>query len=188
MKPNSPSGCNRQGFTLVELLVALGVGMYIVGLAFAALSFISKAIRRADILAAKTDAAQQLILWSMMERASNLNSVPLMTARTGGIMGVSAHLSLYQSYILTQTTSITAITSAITGDKITVKTPMEIYINQPVCAFDLADPTTPPITGTITNISTGSGSTKFTVSFTGPKVGWTVGAYEILYAPRMSKP
>lgn len=55
----------RRGFTLVELLVSLAVGMLVVQVAFISFFFIHKYIRRIERVDASNQTAQAAVLWAI---------------------------------------------------------------------------------------------------------------------------
>lgn len=56
---------HRSAFTLVELLVALAVGMLVIQIAFIAFFFIQKYIRRIERIDAMNLVAQSAVLWTI---------------------------------------------------------------------------------------------------------------------------
>lgn len=55
----------RRGYTLVEMLVALGVGMVVMQIAFTSFFFIQKFVRRIDRVDGMNQVAQAAVLWSI---------------------------------------------------------------------------------------------------------------------------
>jgi hypothetical protein len=55
----------RCGYTLTEMLVALGVGMVVMQIAFTSFFFIQKFVRRIDRVDGMNQVAQAAVLWSI---------------------------------------------------------------------------------------------------------------------------
>ncbi len=55
----------RRGYTLTEMLVALGVGMVVMQIAFTSFFFIQKFVRRIDRVDGMNQVAQAAVLWTI---------------------------------------------------------------------------------------------------------------------------
>lgn len=55
----------RHGYTLIEMLIALGVGMVVMQIAFTSFFFIQKFVRRIDRVDGMNQVAQAAVLWSI---------------------------------------------------------------------------------------------------------------------------
>lgn len=75
-----------RGFTLTEMLTALAVGMFVLNIAFASFFFTQKFIRKTEMLGAKNDCAQALMLWVQTGRAKAGVDFPD-TAQFRGVRG-----------------------------------------------------------------------------------------------------
>lgn len=71
-----PSNRTRKAFTLTEMLTALAVGMFVLNIAFASFFFTQKFIRKTEMIGAKNDCAQALIMWTMTGRAQAISMDP----------------------------------------------------------------------------------------------------------------
>lgn len=56
---------HRRGYTLTEMLVALGVGMVVMQIAFTSFFFIQKFVRKIDRVDGMNQVAQSAILWTI---------------------------------------------------------------------------------------------------------------------------
>jgi prepilin-type N-terminal cleavage/methylation domain-containing protein len=54
-----------KAFTLIELLVAMSIGLIIMNVAFTALYFTRKFVRKGEVIGAKNDAMQSMMIWCM---------------------------------------------------------------------------------------------------------------------------
>jgi prepilin-type N-terminal cleavage/methylation domain-containing protein len=63
----------RRAFTLIEMLMALGVGMLVVNVAFAAFVVDQKLIRRIETISAEDSVARSMVLWSLTRPTQGTN-------------------------------------------------------------------------------------------------------------------
>lgn len=111
-----------RGFTLTEMLTALAVGMFVLNIAFASFSFTQKFIRKTEVLGAKNDCAQALMMWVQSGRAKA--GVPFPdTAQFRGVMGRiadtdGAGTDYYDLIIFTEV----AATATTSGSNRTIRT------------------------------------------------------------------
>ena len=195
MQANNLPFSTKSGFTLVELLVALGVGMYLVSLAFVSLTFISKAIKRNEMLVARNDAAQQMLLWSLANRTNPLSNQP---NKTNAFLTTTANTdfatTMQRAFILSGTANLTAYVPATKN--LTVANPVELFYNQPVMLWQTTSSS--PINwlnGTVSKLYSPKNFEMIQLESAGaapptaPAVpsNWIVGGYEMLYAPQFKK-
>lgn len=96
----------RHGFTLVEVMVATAVGMYITGSAFFCISMANKAVNRCYVMADRRSNLEMMLNWSMTYKSnSTLGELPILTSGTrkttiviGGLQQFRAASDLYNLY------------------------------------------------------------------------------------------
>jgi hypothetical protein len=55
----------RAGFSMIELVVAMGVGLFVINVAVGSFFFNQKMIHRIETIGAKNEVAQDAVLWAM---------------------------------------------------------------------------------------------------------------------------
>lgn len=189
------------GFTLVELLVALGVGMYIVSLAFASLTYINKSIKQTNLLASKNDAVSQALMWKFQNKVPD--PIPDMSHRITTVIGSSARSTsnnLERLFVISQTANIPA-TTPITNLNYDTSTGIvnfdkniDTYIGAPIFFYSpttirtsASDPFTSFDTGFVESIRNGKSLIMAAPIPSTPRQNWALGTYETIYLPKMVK-
>ena len=62
------SAASRAGFTIVEVLVALGIGIFLVNVAVYAFIYDQKLISRIEVIGAKNDVLANMVQWSIAKQ------------------------------------------------------------------------------------------------------------------------
>jgi len=175
------SPISTKGFTLTEILVAVSVSAYMISIAFAALLYTSKAVKRGEELQSRSAALQHAILWYMSGRAAS-DLDPRNGVRTAVLMTPGASV---KDGALARVLNTTATVTSATGTSLAVDKAVDWRNNQQVVAFNPAAPTTGytlpvTITGRTTDLRT------FTGTFpTVPAATWVAGRVETFFLPPM---
>ena len=173
---------SRYGFTLTELMVATAVSAYMISMAFAALSFTSRAIRRGEDLGARNQCLQSSLLWSLSGRtASNLAH-----ANGGRCHAILLANQVYGnvSFVFSDAVPITSYASGSPAT-VSITNGREWTTKIPLRAFN------PSSLTSITNqsrIETRPSNTSLSLTDALsplPASGWQIGRSETFFAPAM---
>jgi prepilin-type N-terminal cleavage/methylation domain-containing protein len=180
---------SRYGFTLTELMVATAVSAYMISMAFAALSFTSRAIRRGEDLGARNQCLQSSLLWSLSGRdAINLahanggrcHAILLANQAYGHVSFVFSDAVPITTYAPGSLPSVPPSVSIASGREWTTRIPLR--------AFNPTSVLTTPVITDQTRIETRPSNTSLTLTNTlspPPASGWQIGRSETFFAPAM---
>lgn len=169
---------SRIGFTLTEIMVATAVSAYMISMAFAALNFTNKAIRRGEDLGARNQCLQSTLLWSLSSR-TNTN---LAIANGGRCTSTLVANSIYgnMAFVLSDSVTITAYSDP----SVTLSNSREWTTRIPLRALNPASPSTITNQSRINN-RTSTTLTLMTPLSPAPSANWLIGRSEAFFAPAM---
>jgi hypothetical protein len=155
-----------RAFTLTEMLTALAVGMFVLNIAFASFSFTQKFIRKTEVLGAKNDCAQALMLWVQSGRAKAGVPFPN-TAQFRGVMGridnTNGAADYYDLIVYTEVTATAA--PDVGGRLIQTSGAHGLLVGMSVDVVKLSDGSLEPSPSTVVSLK-GSNSAVITNSST----------------------
>lgn len=167
-------------------MVATAVSAYMISMAFAALSFTSRAIRRGEDLGARNQCLQSSLLWSLSGRSA----INLAHANGGRCHAVLLANQVYGNVSFVFSDAV-PITSYATGSppSVSIASGREWTTRIPLRAFNPTSvSTTTPVITNQRRIDTRPSNTGLTLTDTlnpAPASGWQIGRSERFFAPAM---
>ena len=92
----------RAAFTLVEVMMAMSIGLLLLNTAFVAFVSTGKFIRRIESIAAKNDVAQSVILWSFAKNGLADYPTDVPQSRRIGVSGINNQKTTYTTVTISE--------------------------------------------------------------------------------------
>lgn len=150
----------RNAFTMTEMLVALAVGMFILNIAFSSFFFTQKFIRKTEMLGAKNDCAQALILWTLSGRTQAgvpFPSTPQFRGVTGKIVDTNGVSSDYHDLVVFTEFACVSVVAGATNRTIKVRGNHGLVVGQQVELIKTGNVVESAVPSTVTSLSGSDG-------------------------------